>query len=57
MNQILFIRLSADEYMHHLYFLSIRNSVATNICVRFHEKMYVLIFFEYKPKIEIKGWM
>ena len=40
--------------MHHLCFLAIRNRVAMNICVRFHEDV-CFNFFEYKPKSEIKG--
>ena len=54
MNQILFVHLSVDEHMHHFYFLVIRNSVAMNICVHFHEDV-CFNFFEYKPKSEIKG--
>ena len=54
MNQLLFIHWSVDEYMHHLCFLAIRNSVAMNICVRFHEDV-CFNFFEYKPKSEIKA--
>lgn len=40
--------------MHHLYFLSIRNSVATNSGVGFHEDV-CFNFFNMNLKLKLKG--